>query len=132
MSVLDLVGDDHETVVKLRRALSYRYPVNYIAVRPERCGSVANRNRRRHLASQHHGRSAEASGKATTEAGAGGNSCISPDSANRSNVIGFARSNHSGARFNIREACQAGEGQQQLQRWLRNKLQIRQRPLGWM
>jgi hypothetical protein len=32
MSVLDLVGGDHEIVVKLRRALSYRYPVNRIAV----------------------------------------------------------------------------------------------------
>jgi hypothetical protein len=30
MSVLDLVGDDYE--IKLRRALSYRYPVNRIAV----------------------------------------------------------------------------------------------------
>jgi hypothetical protein len=118
----------HETVVNLRRTLSYCHPVNRIA---ERCGSVANRNRGRHLSSQHHGRSAEASGKATTEAGAGGNSCISPDSANRSN-IGFARSNHRGARFNIREACQAGESQQQLQRWLRNKLQVRQSPLDWM
>jgi len=28
----DLVGDDHEHVVKIRRALSYRYPVNRIAV----------------------------------------------------------------------------------------------------
>src|SRR5215475_11715818 len=32
MSVLDLVGDDYEIVVKLRRALSHRYPVNRIAV----------------------------------------------------------------------------------------------------
>jgi hypothetical protein len=32
MSVLDLAGDDHEIVVKLRRALSYRYLVNRIAV----------------------------------------------------------------------------------------------------
>jgi hypothetical protein len=28
----DLVGDDHELVVKLRRALSHRYSVNRIAV----------------------------------------------------------------------------------------------------
>jgi hypothetical protein len=28
----DLVGDDHEHVVKIRRAVSYRYPVNRIAV----------------------------------------------------------------------------------------------------
>jgi hypothetical protein len=65
MSVLDLAGDDHEIVVKLRRAFSYCHPVNYIAVRPERCGSVANRNGLRRPASQHHGRSAEAGGKAT-------------------------------------------------------------------
>jgi hypothetical protein len=32
MSVLDLVGDDHEIAVKLRRALSYRSRVNRIAV----------------------------------------------------------------------------------------------------
>jgi hypothetical protein len=32
VSVLALAGDNHEIVVKLRRALSYRYPVNRIAV----------------------------------------------------------------------------------------------------
>jgi hypothetical protein len=54
-------------VVKLCRALSRRYRVNYLAVR---YGNVTNRNGLRHPASQHHGRSAEASGKAAT---AGGN-----------------------------------------------------------
>jgi hypothetical protein len=62
-------------------------------------GSVANRDRRRHPASQHHGRSAEASGEAT-EAGAGGNSCISPGSANPSNATASAR-------FSTSEACGA-------------------------
>jgi hypothetical protein len=93
-------GYDHEIVIRLRRALSYRYPVNRIAEQPERYGNVTNRNGRRRPASQHHGRSAEASGKATTEAGAGGNSCISPDSANPSNAIGRAR-------FSTSEACGA-------------------------
>jgi hypothetical protein len=102
MSVLDLVGDDHEIVVKLRRALSYRYPVNRIAVLPERYGNVSNRNRRRRPASQHHGRGAEASGEATAggKAGAGGNSCISPDSANPSNATASAR-------FSTSEDCGA-------------------------
>jgi hypothetical protein len=133
MSVLDLGGDGHEIVVKPCRAFSCRYLVNCIAVRPERHGNVANRNRLRHRASQDHGRSAEAGGQAT-EAGAGGASpdIVNRSNANRSNVIGFARGNRSGARFTIREACQAGEAQQQLQRWLRNKLQNRERPLGWM
>jgi hypothetical protein len=128
----------HEIVVKLRRALSRRYFVNCIAVRPERYGSVANRNRLRRHASYRHGRSAEADGKAT-QAGAGDklscvapDSCISPGIANRSSGVVNLSSAAGSARFNIREACQAGEIQQQLQRWLRNKLQIRQCPLGWV
>ena len=55
----------HEIVVKLCRAFSRRYFVNCVAVRPERYGSVANRNRFRRTASQHYGRGAEAGGKAT-------------------------------------------------------------------
>jgi hypothetical protein len=55
-------GYGHEIVVKLCRALGRRCRVNYLAVRP---GNVANRNRLRRLASLHHGRSAEAGGKAT-------------------------------------------------------------------
>jgi hypothetical protein len=83
---------DYEIVVKLRRALSDRYPVNRIAVQPERYGNVTNRNGPCRPASQHHGRSAEASGEAT----AGGKactrgSCISPDSANRSNATASER-----------------------------------------
>src|SRR5882757_4192403 len=90
MSVLDLTGDGHEIVVKLRRALSYRYPVNRIAVQPERYGNVTNRNGLRRPASQHHGRRAEAGGKAASAGGTatrvrsgGKHSGISPDIANR-------------------------------------------------
>jgi hypothetical protein len=99
----------HEIVVKPCRALNCRYPVNCIAVRPERYRSVANRNRFRYPAAKHHGRSAEAGGKAiqaaavgkATEAAAGGeHSCISPDAANHSNTIACAR-------FSNGEACRA-------------------------
>ena len=71
-------------VVKPCRALSCRYPVSCIFVRPERTGNVAN------PASWHHGRSAEAGGQAAeaggnaTKARSGGNhSCISPGTATR-------------------------------------------------
>jgi hypothetical protein len=119
MSALDLGGHRHEIVVKLCRALSCRYPVNCIAVRSERDGSVANRNRLRHPASQHHGRRAEAGGKATeaaadgkatTEADAGDkHGCISPDIANRSNAICTANRSNAGAceRFSNGEVCRA-------------------------
>src|SRR5437773_591745 len=104
--VLDLGGHGHEILVKPFRALSYRHFVNFIAVRPERYRSVANRNRLRRPASQHHDRSAEAGGKATeaagggkaTEAESGGkHSCISPDIANHSNAIGTANRAKAGA-----------------------------------
>ena len=105
ISVPDLGRTGHEIVVKLCRALSCRYPVNCIAVLPERYGNVANRNRLRHPASWHHGRSAEAGGKATKARSGDKHSCNSPDIANRSNAN---RSNASGcARFSTREACQA-------------------------
>jgi hypothetical protein len=131
-------GGHHEIVARLCRAIRRRCRVNEPAVRP---GRVTNRNRRRHLASQDHGRSAEAGGKATS-ASAGG---ISPDivdrsnlyrsnlyrsHVDRSNVIGFAGSDHGRARFDIGQACQPGEDQQQLQRWLPNELQNPERPLG--
>lgn len=88
-----LGGYRHEVLVKLCRPLSDCHPVNDIT---ERHGSLANRNRRRHPASHHHGRSAEACGEATAggKAGAGGNrgnSCISPDSGNPSSATGSAR-----------------------------------------
>ena len=127
-------GYDHEIVIRLRRALSYRYPVNRIAEQPERYGNVTNRNGLRHPASQHHGRSAEASGKAATAGGnatrvRSGGTPSGPDIAIHSNgdwdAVGCAGSCHG-------EACPARERGQQLQRWLRNKLQTRQGPLGWM
>ena len=127
-------GYDHEIVIRLRCALSYRYPVNRIAERPERYGNVTNRNGLRHSASQHHGRSAEASGKAATAGGnatrvRSGGTPSGPDIAIHSNgdwdAVGCAGSCHG-------EACPARERGQQLQRWLRIKLQTRQGPLGWM
>ena len=63
MSVPDLVGNGHEKVVKFRRALSYRTPVNRIAVQPEQHRTVTNQ-RGPGRASQRHGRRAEAGGKA--------------------------------------------------------------------
>jgi len=85
-------------------------------VRP---GRVANRNKLHQPASQHHGRSAEAGGKAKYAKTGGKQGGISLDIVNRStairsNVI-VNRSNAVGcARFNIREDCQAGESRQQL------------------
>ena len=128
----------HENVIKPFRTLSYRYPVNLVAVRPERHRSVANRNRLRRSASQHHGRRAEAGGKAESS---GGNATRSGRVAHRAgrtsrstqtatgtrrrDAVGCAGSCHG-------EACPARERGQQLQRWLRIKLQTRQGPLGWM
>ena len=131
-------GTCHEIAVKLCRALSRRYFVNCIAVRPERYGSVANRIGLHRPASQHHGRRAEAGGKATQAEAGGKHSCISPDIrvspdiAHRSTAIVNLSCGIGSPRFSIREACQAGEVQQQLQRWLRNKLQNRELTLGWM
>ena len=130
MSVLDLGGHRHEIVVNLCRALRCRYLFNCIAVRPEQYGSVANRK----PASQHHGRGAEAGGKAATVGGNAtgvwsGGTPSGPDIAIHSNgdwdAVGCAGSCHG-------EACPARERGQQLQRWLRIKLQTRQGPLGWM
>jgi hypothetical protein len=127
-------GRGHEIVVKRCRALSYRYPVSRIAEQPERYGNVTNRNGLQHPASQRHGRSAEASGKAATAGGnatrvRSGGTPSGPDIAIHSNgdwdAVGCAGSCHG-------EACRARERGQQLQRWLRIKLQTRQGPLGWM
>jgi len=124
----------HEIVIRLRRALGYRYPVNRIAEQPERYGNVTNRNGLRHPASQRHGRSAEASGKAATARGnatrvRSGGTPSGPDIAIHSNgewdAVGCAGSCHG-------EARPARERGLQLQRWLRIKLQTRQGPLGWM
>jgi hypothetical protein len=115
----------HEIVVKLCRALSCRYPVNCVVVRPERYGIVANRLR--HSASQRHGRRTEAGGKAShADAEAGGNpSFISPDFAEPDDTMGWER-------FSTAEACRARENLQQLHGWLRNKFQVWQPTLEWM
>ena len=54
----------NENVIKPRRILSCRYPVNCVVVWPERYGNVTNRNGL-HPTSQRHGRRAEAGGKTT-------------------------------------------------------------------
>jgi len=117
-------GVGHE--IKLCCLISRRYFVNCIA---ERSGSVANRNRPCLLTSERHGRCAEAGGEAICAEAAGKYRGISPDIinriVNRSNAIGRAE-------FSTREDCQARESCQQLQRWLPNKLQNRERTLGWM
>jgi hypothetical protein len=116
----------HEIVVKLCRALGRRCRVNYLAVRS---GNGANRNSPCLLTSDRHGRCAEAGGEAICAEAAGKYRGISPEIINRiinsSNTIGRAE-------FSTREDCQARESCQQLQRWLPNKLQNRERTLGWM
>src|SRR5258705_5195531 len=134
--VLDLggQGQGHDILVKPFRTLSYCYLVNLVAVQLERYRSVADRNRLRRYASQHHGRRAEAGGKAESSGGnatrvRSGGAPSGPDIAIHSNgdwdAVGCAGSCHG-------EACPARERGQQLQRWLRIKLQTRQGPLGWM
>jgi hypothetical protein len=99
----------HENFIKPCRALSCRYPVNCIIMRPERHRSVAN------PASQRHDRSAEAGGKATEAAGktakarsVGKYSCIWPGITDHSNAIGTVnRSKAASERFSIGEACRA-------------------------
>jgi hypothetical protein len=61
----------HEIVIEPCRVLLSRYPVNRIAVRPERYGTGANRNSLRQPASEHHRRRTEAGSKAA-QAEAGG------------------------------------------------------------
>src|SRR4029453_17258342 len=116
----------HEIVIKLCRALCHRCRVNYLAVRS---GNVANRNRPCLLTSERRGRCAEAGGEAICAEAAGKYRGISPEIINRtvnsSNAIGRAE-------FSTRADCQAWERGQQLQRWLPNKLQNRERTLGGM
>lgn len=106
-------GAYREVAIKRCRAFSYRYPLNCIAVRPERHGSLANRNRSRQPASQHHGPGTEASGqaapggaggKATKADAAGGKQdCSPPDIASASNATG--NRSKAGARFSDGEDC---------------------------
>lgn len=120
----------HETVVKLCRALSCRYPVHCIVVRPERCGNVANGLR--HLASQHHCGRTEAGGKATKDRAGGRPIRSSPGSPRRCRPDIANRSNAISARFNHGETCRTRENLQQLHRWLLNKFQVRQPTLEWV
>jgi hypothetical protein len=116
----------HEIVVRLCCAFSRRCFVNCLAVRP---GSVANPNRLHQTASQHHGRSAEAGGKAKSFEAGGKHSGIAPQIAN---VIVNGSNAIACAGLNIGEDCRAGESRQQLQRWLRIKPPTRQGSMGWV
>ena len=111
-------------VIRLRRAVRRRYLVNCLAVQQR--GNVATHTKL--LASRRLGRGAE--GKTDcccSEPGAKDRDLPPPGIRliNRSNAVVRAG-------FSIGEACQAGERSPQLQRWLRNKFQGRQRSLGWM
>src|SRR4029453_4198576 len=109
----------NEILVKPFRTLSYCYLVNLVAVQLERYRSVANRNRLRRSASQHHGRRAEAGGKVESSGGnatrvRSGGTPSGQDIAIHSNgewdAVGCAGSCHG-------EARPARERGQQLQRW---------------
>ncbi|TYL98802.1 hypothetical protein FXB40_04535 [Bradyrhizobium rifense] len=116
----------HEIVFRLRRAVSRRYFVSRLAMQRKRSGNVATHNRL--LASRRLGRSTEADGKTNDCVTAQVNDIDSPPDirlVNRANVSLRAE-------YSIGAACQAGEIRQHLQRRLRNKLQGRQRALGWM
>jgi len=89
-------GCGHE-IIRIRRALSCRCPVNRIA---ERHGSLANRNSSQQPTSQHHGPGAEPGGKAAPARGRrrrGKHGCSSPNSASPSNATDI--SSKAGARF---------------------------------
>lgn len=82
-------GYGHE-IIRVRRVLGCRDPINCTT---ERYGSVANRNKARQPASQHHSSGAEAGDKAggkTTATGAAGSKhgCSSPDNDSPSNATG--------------------------------------------
>ena len=132
MSLRRFGSTSYENTIKPCRASCCHDPVNLVVVRPERHGSLANHAKLH--PSQRHGHGAGAKGEAVTEAGAGDkHQDSSPERASHPNdgsnsgrdAVGCAGPCHG-------EACPAGERGQQLQRWLRVKLQARQRPLGWM
>jgi hypothetical protein len=83
------LGGCHEIVVDFCHAISRRYFINCSAVRPERHGSIANRNRLR-CASTHHGRSVEAGSEATQGEANGKRGGIPPGIVSHSNAIGCA------------------------------------------
>jgi hypothetical protein len=130
-------GHGHETVVKLRRALFHRTPVDCVAVRPGRHRTIANRNRRNRDSAAAGGKAAAARARGATAAdggktaaggnpGAGGKPrCIPPHLAGHVHTIARAEFGHG-------EACRAGAKQRQLPRRLPDQLQNRQRPLARM
>ncbi len=118
----------YEIVIRLRRAFSRRHFVSRLAVQRKRYRNVATHNRLRFLASRRLGRSTEADGKTNGCVAAQVNDIDSPPD------IRFVHCSNVSLRaeYRIGSACQAGEIRQHLQRRLRNKLQGRQRALGWM
>ena len=123
-----------EIVINPCRALSCRYPVSRVAVRSERHGSFANRDKPHQRASERHGLGAEADGKAapggtgdeaTKVGAAGGKQGCSPRNV-ASHSIGTDKRSKAGGRFSDGAHCRAREDFEQLHRRLPNKLQIRQ------
>jgi hypothetical protein len=110
--------------------VSCRHPVNGIALRPQRSGSVPNKFR---LASRRHGRGAKGSGKAT-QAGAGSNhKRRPPESVGRREACSNSHSDATAcAGFGPGEAQGARANQQQLYRRLSIELQVRQPAVEWM
>lgn len=125
ISVPDLGGLCHEIAVEPCRAFSRRRVVNCLAVRP---GSVANRPSQ--AASFHHGRGAEAGGKAKSCDTGGDHGGISPEIENYPDVVVNRSSAVAGAGFRAGQDCRAGESREQLQRWLRIEPPAWQGPLG--
>jgi hypothetical protein len=127
----------HENVITPCRALSCRYPVNCIVMRPERRSNGANPNALgRHRSSKHHGPGAEAaSGQAREAEAARGRP---RDRTHRRVPREITLANHrnrfgaAGGRVTLSEASQAGEDVRHLRRWLPDKLSGGQPPLGRM
>jgi hypothetical protein len=120
----------YEDVIRPCRAFDCRSHINRIAVRPQRHRAVANHTKPH--ASRRHGRLTEASGKAASWAGADGKHwCGLSESASRPDH----HSNggwHACAGFGIGATQRARTNQQQLHRWLPDKLQVRQPTLERM
>jgi hypothetical protein len=118
------LGVPYEIVIRFRRAVSRRYLVNGLAVQHKRHRDVATHTKL--LDSRRLGRSAEGKIDRCAEAGANDRN-LPPGNRLFNRSIAGVR-----AEYSLGEDCQAGAFRQQLQRWLRNKLQGRQCPLGWM
>jgi hypothetical protein len=106
-------------VIWLRRAVTRRYFVDYLAVQHVRHGTLATHTK--FFATRHLGRSAEGKNSSCADAGAIDRDVPPPPP-------GVGLIDRSRSRVGIRaehgpgEDFQAGEIRQQLQRWLRNKL----------